>query len=84
MRDHEIRYPVAHDSYLINLASPDPDLTRRSITAFTAELRPGEALGWDGVLSHQGNYIDDRIRGLKCNAARQELGRDGGPPRPFP
>jgi deoxyribonuclease IV len=70
LRDHEIRYVVAHDSYLINLASPDPHLTRRSITAFTAELRRASALGLDGVVSHPGNYIDDRARGLKRNAAR--------------
>src|ERR1700722_9824489 len=28
----------AHDSYLINLASPKPELRERSIASFTAEL----------------------------------------------
>lgn len=70
LRDHEIRFAVAHDSYLINLASPDPTLTRRSITAFTAELRRARLLGLDGVVSHPGNYIDDPARGLARNAAR--------------
>src|SRR3954470_20025234 len=30
---------MAHDSYLINLASPDPVLRARSIASFAAELR---------------------------------------------
>ena len=59
---------VAHDSYLINLASPDPVLRRRSIKAFIAELTRCTLLGVDGLVSHPGNYLDDRARGLKANA----------------
>ena len=33
-----IRAVVSHDSYLINLASPDPTLSARSRTSFVAEL----------------------------------------------
>src|SRR5262245_50919447 len=40
-----VRATMAHDSYLINLASPDETLRRRSIEAFVAELRRCEALG---------------------------------------
>jgi len=32
---------MAHDSYLINLASPDETLRRRSIESFVAETEPG-------------------------------------------
>lgn len=64
-----IRSAVSHDSYLINLASPDRTLLARSIKAFTAELRRATALGLDGVVSHPGNYIEDRDRGLSRNAA---------------
>lgn len=64
-----IRSMVAHDSYLINLASPDPALRRRSIAAFIAELRRCTALGLDAVVSHPGNFIDDWERGLVRNAA---------------
>jgi deoxyribonuclease-4 len=60
---------VAHDSYLINLASPDRTLRARSIRSFTAELRRATALGLNAVVSHPGNFIDDRDRGLKRNAA---------------
>ena len=60
---------VAHDSYLINLASPDPVLSARSEAAFVAELRRCEAFGIPYLVSHPGNYIDDRAAGLARNAA---------------
>ncbi|HEV8598506.1 MAG TPA: deoxyribonuclease IV [Gemmatimonadales bacterium] len=64
-----IREVISHDSYLINLASPDRELTRRSIRAFTAELRRCRALGIDWLVSHPGNYIEERSAGLERNAA---------------
>jgi deoxyribonuclease-4 len=60
---------VSHDSYLINLASPDPVLRARSLDSFTRELERCELLGIPGVVSHPGNYIDDRDAGLRRNAA---------------
>jgi len=59
---------VAHDSYLINLASPDPRLRARSIRSFVSELMRCRALGIPWVVSHPGNYIDDRAAGLDRNA----------------
>lgn len=59
---------VAHDSYLINLGSPDPVLLARSEAAFRAELERCTALGIPFVVSHPGNYIDDRDAGLRRNA----------------
>jgi deoxyribonuclease-4 len=59
----------AHDSYLINLASPDPMLWTRSLVSFTSELRRCEALGLDALVSHPGNFMDDRDEGLARNAA---------------
>ncbi len=64
-----LRAVISHDSYLINLASPDPQLSARSVAAFTAELRRCRALGIGHVVSHPGNYIDDRDLGLRRNAA---------------
>ena len=60
---------VAHDSYLINLASPDPVLAARSEASFTAELRRCRRLGIAAVVSHPGNFLDDRDAGLARNAA---------------
>jgi len=63
-----IRAVVSHDSYLINLASPDETLCERSVAAFTGELVRCRALGIPWVVSHPGNYIDDRADGLVRNA----------------
>jgi deoxyribonuclease-4 len=64
----QVRATIAHDSYLINLASPDATLRRRSIESFVAELARCEALGLGYLVSHPGNYIDDRASGIARNA----------------
>jgi deoxyribonuclease-4 len=66
---HGLTSVVSHDSYLINLASPDPVLRARSLESFTRELERCEYLGIPGVVSHPGNYIDDRDSGLRRNAS---------------
>lgn len=63
-----VRVTMAHDSYLINLASPDPVLRRRSIESFIAELRRCDALGLDILVSHPGNHMGDHASGLRRNA----------------
>src|SRR5256886_2532661 len=63
-----IRAVVSHDSYLINLASPDEALRERSVAAFNGELARCRALGIPWVVSHPGNYLDDRAAGLERNA----------------
>jgi len=65
---HGLEVAVAHDSYLINLASPDPQLRERSMESFCHELERSRALGLRAVVSHPGNYIDDRDAGLERNA----------------
>jgi deoxyribonuclease IV len=59
---------MAHDSYLINLASPDPVLRARSIESFVSELRRCGALGLDYLVSHPGNFMDEREAGIARNA----------------
>jgi deoxyribonuclease IV len=66
---YEVSTIVGHDSYLINLASPDRALSARSEAAFVAELRRCKAFGIPHLVSHPGNYIDDRDAGLARNAA---------------
>src|SRR5262249_17912570 len=39
-----VRSLIAHDSYLINLATPDKTLFRRSLEAFVEELQRAERL----------------------------------------
>lgn len=70
IRQHGIRTAAAHDSYLINLATPDAALLDRSLDSFTAELRRCEALGLHFLVSHPGNATDgDPARGIEQNAA---------------
>ena len=66
--DTELRALNAHDSYLINLASPDATLRARSLESFVCELRRCQALGLAALVSHPGNFMDDRASGLARNA----------------
>lgn len=68
LADTRVRATIAHDSYLINLASPDEILRRRSIESFVAELQRCNVLGLTYLVSHPGNYIDDRASGIQRNA----------------
>lgn len=66
----EAAFTVSHDSYLINLASPDPALWRRSADCFRGELERARLLGLDGVVTHPGNATDgDAPGGIERNAA---------------
>ena len=64
-----IRGVVSHDSYLINLASPDDALRRRSIDSFIGELTRCTKLGIEYIVSHPGNHLSDVDSGLSRNAA---------------
>ncbi|MEX2152743.1 MAG: deoxyribonuclease IV [Gemmatimonadaceae bacterium] len=68
LAETDVRVTMAHDSYLINLASPDPVLRRRSIESFVAELQRCEALGLNILVSHPGNHMGDLESGLHRNA----------------
>jgi deoxyribonuclease-4 len=52
-----IRLPCAHNSYLINLASPDDELWQKSVEAMIVELQRAEALGLAGVVMHPGSFV---------------------------
>jgi deoxyribonuclease-4 len=58
LRETQLRFPMAHDSYLINLASPDEALYRRSIEAFVVEVRRAERLGLRYLVTHPGSPLD--------------------------
>jgi deoxyribonuclease-4 len=49
--------PVAHTSYLINLASPDATLWKRSIDAMTIEVERCQALGIGDLVVHPGAHM---------------------------
>lgn len=58
LRQTRLRLPMAHDSYLINLASPDDLLYRRSIEAFIIEMERAERLGVRYLVTHPGAARD--------------------------
>lgn len=48
---------VAHNSYLINVASPDKALAKKSTEAMLIELERAEALGVSALVMHPGSHI---------------------------
>lgn len=66
---HEIVVAGAHDSYLINLSSPDRRLWRMSQRSFESELRRCSRLELDFLVTHPGNATDKEYEaGLARNA----------------
>lgn len=51
-----VKHPLSHDSYLINLAAPDAELWTKSLEAFVVELQRAEKLGIPFVVTHPGSY----------------------------
>ena len=52
----KIAHPIAHDSYLINLAAPDNELWKKSIDSFILELHRAERLGLGYLVMHPGAH----------------------------
>lgn len=77
MRATGVRHSMIHDSYLINLASPDPALLARSRAAFAVEMRRADRLGVPFLVFHPGAHkgdgettgierVADSLNGLLC------------------
>jgi deoxyribonuclease-4 len=61
---------VSHDSYLINLASPDRLLRKKSIDLFVEEIRRCDLLGIPLLVTHPGAHMGEgEARGLRRIAA---------------
>jgi len=68
-QESSIDFVAAHDSYLINLASPEPDKRQRSINAFVDEVERCAALGIEYLVMHPGAHMGNGIdNGLKLLA----------------
>jgi len=52
---------VAHASYLVNAASPDAGLRRKSVTALVDELERANLLGVGGLILHPGAHMGDGV-----------------------
>lgn len=57
MRKFRIRTVAAHDAYLINLASPDKAVWKRSLDAFIDEMKRCEQLGIRDLVMHPGSHL---------------------------
>jgi deoxyribonuclease IV len=69
LADQKITHPLAHDSYLINLASPDKALWKKSVDAFVVELLRADRLGIPYVVTHPGAYTtSSEAAGIKAVA----------------
>ena len=55
MSDGPIKSVVIHSIYLINCASKDRDIRRKSATSLIHALRTGDEIGADGVVLHPGS-----------------------------
>jgi deoxyribonuclease-4 len=73
VRDAKLKYPTAHDSYLINLAAPDDEHFRKSIDAFAEEVERAETLGLSYLVSHPGAHVGS---GEEAGIARVVAGLD--------
>jgi deoxyribonuclease-4 len=54
--EHKILHPVAHSSYLINLAAADELLRQKSVDGMAVELQRADQLGIPYVIVHPGAY----------------------------
>ncbi|HME60285.1 MAG TPA: deoxyribonuclease IV [Candidatus Binatia bacterium] len=60
---------VAHDSYLLNMGSPDAALRTRSVAAFIDELERCEILGVTNLIAHPGAHVGaGELDGIKTIA----------------
>ena len=60
---------IAHDSYLLNLGSPDSFLRTRSVAAFIDELERCETLGVTNLVAHPGSHTGaGEVEGVKTIA----------------
>lgn len=57
MKKYSLKTAFAHDSYLINLGSPDDKLYHQSLKAFISEHHRAEELGLMGVVFHPGAHV---------------------------
>jgi deoxyribonuclease-4 len=66
LKQKKVSHPVAHNSYLINMAAPDDELWRKSIEAMAVELLRAEFLGIPGVVAHPGSFTTSSVEaGIK-------------------
>lgn len=59
MADGPIKSIVIHAVYLINPASKDPEIRKKSLASLIHSLRMGDEIGADGVVLHPGSTVGE-------------------------
>ena len=59
-KEYDIRPVVVHVPYIINLATPDRGLYKKSIIAFIEDLERSELLGAEYFVTHLGSHVGSR------------------------
>jgi len=77
---HRICPLIGHSSYLVNLASPDPELRRKSVASVAADMRRGAALGVGMLVVPGGSHMGAGARAGQraMGAALRELSQMAG------
>ena len=70
---HNLDFVGAHDSYLINLSSPNANSWKKSKNSFQAELERSTSLQLDFVVTHPGNATGISAKNPENNERRQGL-----------
>jgi deoxyribonuclease-4 len=78
MADGPIKSVVIHAVYLINAASKDPEIRKKSLASLTQALQVGDAIGADGVVFHPGSAVGEPVdeaieRVLAAVASREQV-----------
>jgi deoxyribonuclease-4 len=67
---HDLAPLVIHTNYLVNLASPDSELRKRSLHAFVGEIRRATGLKAEYLVLHPGSFREgSREQGMRDLAA---------------
>jgi deoxyribonuclease-4 len=61
---------IIHAVYLINTASKDKELSKKSLASLTHSLRIGDAIGASGVVLHPGSTLGDPLKPSLKRAAK--------------
>ena len=79
---YDLRPLVIHVSYLVNLASLDPVIRAKSITAFREELERAAAIGAEYLVVHPGSYRGNSVdEGIAAFALGLRDAAEGVDPR---
>ena len=66
-----IRFPLIHDSYLINLATGKEELRQKSLAAFADELERAAVLGIPRIVMHPGSPTGEESNHAEENGLRR-------------